>query len=48
MINGSRAVRSPLSQAELDEHLCPSCRIGLLLERARQIFDRGIGCTLSE
>ena len=43
MVGRCRAVRPPLPKAELDQHLCPRCRIKLLLERAGEIADRGLG-----
>ncbi len=48
VLGRSRAVRPPLRQAELDEHLRPRSRIGLLVERAGEISDRGLGCALGE
>jgi hypothetical protein len=48
VVGRGRAVRPPLRKAELDKHLCPRCRIKLLLERAGEIPDRGIGCALGE
>ena len=33
VVGRCRAVRPPLPKAELDQHLCPRCRIKLLLER---------------
>ena len=48
VVGCGRAVRPPLRKAELDKHLSPCCRVSLLLERAGEIFDRGIGCALEE
>ena len=48
VVDRGRPVRQPLGEAELDEHLCPPHSIGLLLERAGEIFDSGISCALSE
>ena len=48
VVGRCRAVRPPLRKAELDQHLCPRCRIKLLLERAGEIADRGLGRALGE
>jgi hypothetical protein len=48
VVDRSRAVRPPLRKAELDQHLRPRGRIKLLLERAGEIPDRGIGRALGE
>jgi hypothetical protein len=48
VIGRGRAVRAPLRKAELDQHLSPPSRIGLLLERAGEISDRGIGRALGK
>ena len=48
VVDRCRAVRPPLRQAELDEHVRPHCRINLLVERAGEISDRGFGGALGE
>ena len=48
VVGRSRAVRPPLRKAELDQHLRPRSRIDLLLERAAEISDRGLGRALGE
>ena len=48
VVGRSRAVRPPLRKAELDQHLCPRGRIDLLVERAGEISDRGLGRALGE
>ena len=48
VVDRGRAVRPPLGKAELDEHLRPRSRITLLVERAREISDRGLGRALGE
>jgi hypothetical protein len=48
VVRRCRAVRPPLRKAELDKHLCPSSRIILLIERAAEISDRGLGRALGE
>jgi hypothetical protein len=48
VVDRGRAVRPPLGKAELDQHLSTRRRIKLLLERAGQIPDRGIGRALGE
>jgi hypothetical protein len=48
VIDSSRAVRPPLREAQLDQHLRPRSRIDLLVERASEISDRSIGCTPGE
>ena len=48
VVGRSRAVRPPLRKAELDQHLRPRGRIKLLLERAGEISDRGLGRALGE
>jgi hypothetical protein len=40
VVGRSRAVRPTLRKAELDQHLGPRRRIGLLVERAAEISDR--------
>ena len=48
VVGRSRAVRPPLREAELDKHLRPRSRINLLVERAGEISDRGLGRALGE
>ena len=48
VVGRRRAVRPPLRQAELDEQLRVRGWIGLLVERAGEITDRGLGCALGE
>ncbi len=48
MVGRCRAVRPPLHKAELDEQLRPRSGIDLLVERAGEIPDRGLGRALGE
>jgi hypothetical protein len=48
VVGRGRAVRPPLRQAELDQHLRPRSRIKLLVECAGEISDRGFGRPLGE
>jgi hypothetical protein len=48
VVDGCRAVRPPLRKAELDKHVRPRGRIHLLVERAGEVSDRGLGRALSE
>jgi hypothetical protein len=48
VVGGGGAVRSSLGKTELYEDFCPRGRVHLLLERASEIFDRGVGCPLDE
>jgi hypothetical protein len=48
VVGRGRAVRPPLRQAELDQHLCARSRIKLLGERAAEVCDRGVGRALGE
>ena len=48
VVGRGRAVRPPLRKAELDQHLGPHRRIGLLVQRPGQIPDRGLGRALGQ
>jgi hypothetical protein len=48
VVDRGRAICAPLRRAELDQHLRPGSRIHLLLQRAGQIPDCGIGRTLGK
>src|SRR5262249_1190766 len=48
VVGGGGAVRPSLGKPEPDEPLPPHRRVHLLLERAGEIFDRGVGCPLDE